>query len=82
MDEKKKYPNIMKEKMAPKKELDVITDTTHPLAVYDHVCKKCGYGKAMLISKGVWYTDEDEVMEYVCGKCGLHEKVTDGSKIT
>ena len=72
---------VMKEKMAAHKELDVIHDTINPLAVYPHKCKKCGFDKAQLISKGVWYTDEDEVIEYVCGRCGLHEKASEGSKI-
>jgi len=73
---------VMTETMAVHKDLEVIHDTINPLAVYPHKCSKCGFGFAQLISKGVWYTDEDEVMEYVCGKCGLHEKITDGSKIT
>lgn len=74
--------SVITEKMAVHKELEVIHDTINPLAVYPHKCSKCGFDKAQLISKGVWYTDEDEVVEYVCGKCGLHEKITDGSKIT
>ena len=72
----------MTETMKKEKELEVVHDPINPLAVYPHVCSKCGFDKAQLISKGVWYTDEDEVVEYVCGRCGLHEKLSDGSKIT
>jgi DNA-directed RNA polymerase subunit M/transcription elongation factor TFIIS len=72
----------MKEKVKPSRPVEVVDDPINPLAVYPHKCKKCGFGKAQLISKGVWYTDEDEVVEYVCGKCGFHEKLSDGSKIT
>ena len=67
----------MKEKVSQPKKIDVVTDTIHPLAVYSHKCKKCGYGKAQVISRGIWYSDEDEVIEYVCGKCGCHEKDPD-----
>jgi DNA-directed RNA polymerase subunit M/transcription elongation factor TFIIS len=69
------------EKMAAQKELEVVDRSTHPLAVYDHVCSKCGYGKAQLVSKGVWITDEDEWVEYICGKCGHHDH-EDGLKPT
>jgi DNA-directed RNA polymerase subunit M/transcription elongation factor TFIIS len=49
------------------------------LAVYDHTCSQCGYGKAQLISKGVAISDEDELVEMVCGSCGHHD-VEDGLK--
>ncbi|MFQ5474311.1 MAG: hypothetical protein ACE5DM_00590 [Candidatus Nanoarchaeia archaeon] len=61
--------------------VEVVTDEIHPLAVYPHKCKKCGFEKAQMISKGIWYSDEDECIEYVCGKCGRHEKA-EGQKIT
>ena len=71
----------MIEKVKPEKEIEVIHDEINPLAVYDHKCKKCGFGKAQLISKGIWYGDEDEVVEYVCGRCGRHERA-EGLKVT
>ena len=52
----------------------------HPLATYTHECSKCGFNRAQLISKGIWYTDEDEVHEYVCGKCGNHDRA-EGHKV-
>lgn len=71
----------MKESAKPHKDIEVVHDTINPLAVYPHKCKKCCFDRAQLISKGVWYTDEDEVIEYVCGRCGFHEKASEGSKI-
>ncbi len=49
--------------------LDPIKDED-ALAVHDAKCPKCGYNKAQLFSKGIWYSDEDEAMFYKCGKCG------------
>ncbi|MCF8013820.1 hypothetical protein K9K83_05605 [Candidatus Woesearchaeota archaeon] len=60
-----------------KEEVLGVASDIHPLAVYDHICSKCGFGKAQLISKGIWYSDEDEIQEFVCGKCGSHDR-TDG----
>ena len=71
----------MREKGKKDTKIDIVHDETNPLAVYPHKCKKCGYGKAQLISKGIWYSDEDEVIEYVCGKCGAHER-EEGIKVT
>lgn len=63
-----------KETIKRNEELSVGSDI-HPLAVYEHICSKCGFNKAQLISKGIWYSDEDEVQEFVCGKCGAHDRV-------
>ena len=79
--EKEVERKVMKEKAEQSKDVEVVHDTRDPLAVYPHKCSKCGYGKAQLISKGIWYSDEDEVIEYKCGKCGYHEKDQD-QKIT
>ncbi len=49
----------------------------NPLAQFDHKCKKCGHPKAELINKGIWYSDEDEVVQYKCGKCG-HIEMQEG----
>ena len=68
------------EKIKPAKKIPIIHDETNPLAVYPHKCKKCRYDKAQLISKGIWYCDEDEVIEYVCGRCGFHERA-EGLKV-
>tara|TARA_Y100000310_G_scaffold334914_3_gene415714 strand:- start:561 stop:827 length:267 start_codon:yes stop_codon:yes gene_type:complete len=45
------------------------------LAVYDHKCKKCGHGKAELIEKMAWYSDEDNTYQLKCGKCGFIEQL-------
>ena len=37
--------------------------------------------KAQLVSKGIWISDESEVTEFACGKCGYHERA-DGIKVT
>lgn len=43
-------------------------------ATFPHTCSKCGYNKAEVIDLGVWYTDEDSVVMFKCGKCGYTEK--------
>ncbi len=45
------------------------------LAVYDHICKKCGYGKAQLIEISCSYSDEDNIYRFKCGKCGFVEQM-------
>ena len=44
-------------------------------ATYDHVCKKCGYDKAQIVDLGIWYSDEDNVLRIMCGKCGFTENL-------
>ena len=52
----------------------------NPLAVHDHICPRCGYGKAELIEISASYSDEDNIYRMKCGKCGfvkqLEGKVT------
>lgn len=69
-----------KETIKKKESVGEGAEEVHPLATYDHVCSKCGFDKAQLISKGIWYTDEDEVQEYVCGRCGNHDRL-EGHKV-
>ncbi len=52
-----------------------VASEENPLAVYDHKCKKCGYGKAELIEKMAWYSDEDNTYQMKCGKCGFIEQL-------
>jgi DNA-directed RNA polymerase subunit M/transcription elongation factor TFIIS len=68
------------ETMPKKQELKVLMSEINPLAVFDHKCSKCGFDKAQIASKGVQYTDEDEEVEFICGRCGSHEQA-DGLKI-
>ncbi len=56
-----------------------IASEINSLAVYDHICSNCGFNKAQMVSKGVAISDEDELLEMVCGKCGHHD-VEDGLK--
>ena len=45
------------------------------LAVHDHKCKKCGYGKAELIDIMPSYSDEENTFKMKCGKCGFVEQL-------
>ncbi|MBI4450587.1 hypothetical protein HY642_01305 [Candidatus Woesearchaeota archaeon] len=61
-----------KERIQTQAEIQV-AESSNSSAVYDHTCSKCKYAKAQLIEKGVWYSDEDAVVLYVCGSCGNTE---------
>jgi DNA-directed RNA polymerase subunit M/transcription elongation factor TFIIS len=63
----------------PKKELQILQSEINPLASHDHICSKCGFDKAQVASRGISVSDEDEMFEYVCGKCGHHDP-EDGQK--
>ncbi len=52
-----------------------VGDGKNILAVHDHTCPKCGYGKAELMEIGAFYSDEDNVCKYKCGKCGYVKMV-------
>lgn len=69
------------ERVAKVESLGILDKDVDPIAAFDHICSKCGFGKARLYSKGTMVTDEDEHMAYVCGKCGHHDRC-DGLKIT
>jgi DNA-directed RNA polymerase subunit M/transcription elongation factor TFIIS len=53
----------------------VVGDGINHLAVFDHKCKKCGFGKAEMREIGASYSDEDNVVKMKCGKCGLVEQL-------
>jgi len=67
---------IIREKIIPKEEKGkgAVKDE-NIFATQDHICKKCGFGKAELIDLGIWYSDEDNVLLLRCGKCGYSEHV-------
>ncbi|HLD05382.1 MAG TPA: hypothetical protein VJG90_06700 [Candidatus Nanoarchaeia archaeon] len=69
------------EQFKQKAPIEVLHDGINPMASYDHKCKKCGFEKAQLVSKGIWISDESEVVEFACGKCGYHERAG-GIKVT
>ncbi len=48
----------------------VVGDSKNFLAVHDHICEKCGYGKAELLEIMPFYSDEDNVIRMKCGNCG------------
>ncbi len=52
-----------------------VSDSVNLLAVHDHICKRCGYGKAELIEISSSYTDEDNTYRMKCGKCGFVEQL-------
>jgi DNA-directed RNA polymerase subunit M/transcription elongation factor TFIIS len=66
-------PHVV-ESHGPKPGLSILESEINPLAVYSHKCSNCGFEKAQLASKGIQYTDEDEEVEFVCGRCGHHDK--------
>jgi DNA-directed RNA polymerase subunit M/transcription elongation factor TFIIS len=69
----------IKEKVPKGKEIE-IADGSNPVAVHDHICSRCGYDKAEIIDKGIWYSDEDNVIVFKCGRCG-HSEMGD-AKVT
>jgi DNA-directed RNA polymerase subunit M/transcription elongation factor TFIIS len=71
----------IREKVERSAATEVVDRQLHPLATFDHVCSRCGYGKARLVSKGIMVSDEDEHIAFVCGKCGYHDK-GEGLKVT
>src|SRR3989338_6116 len=52
-----------------------VSDGSNPLAVHDHICKRCGYEKAELIEMSASYSDEDNTYRMKCGKCGFVEQL-------
>lgn len=65
-------------KTAPKAKQELkgngIAKSGNVLAISQHTCKKCGYDKAQIIELGCYYSDEDEVIRYKCGRCGFVEQ--------
>jgi len=49
-------------------------------ADYENICEKCGYDKAQIIDKGIFYSDEDNLILLKCGKCGWSERI--GRKVS
>jgi len=52
-----------------------ILDGDNRLAVHDHKCLKCGHDKAELIERSCSYSDEDNIYQMKCGKCGYIEQL-------
>ncbi len=65
---------VVKEK--EKKMIEIgkgVVEDKNIFATYPHKCRKCGFGKAEVITMGPWYSDEDVVTKLKCGKCGFAE---------
>lgn len=65
---------LLKEKLMHKERPSGVHDEINPAAVYDHVCRKCGFNKAQLIEIQAWVSDEDTIVQYKCGRCGFTEQ--------
>lgn len=70
----KKISSVEKE---PHKEIvkEGAVSDENVFADYEHVCSKCGYGKAEVIDMGVFISDEDNLIFIKCGKCGYSERI-------
>lgn len=62
------------EKLPKERDIEV-RDSKNLSAVYKHTCTKCGYEFAEIITKGIFYGDEDENIQYKCGKCGFVQDI-------
>ena len=69
--------HIIREKVKREEKSSEAVPEGNPLAVHEHKCRKCGYGKAQLIECGIWIADEDCVVKYKCGKCGHVEDASE-----
>ena len=58
----------------PERKIEV-ADSKNILAVHDHKCKKCGNDKAQLREISCSYSDEDNIYQMICGKCGFVEQL-------
>jgi DNA-directed RNA polymerase subunit M/transcription elongation factor TFIIS len=70
---------ILETNNSKRKELTVLESEINPMATHTHTCSKCGFEYAQVASRGISVSDEDEMFEYVCGKCGHHDP-EDGQK--
>ena len=66
--------NVLSEKSAATKKIE-IADSHNVLAAYDHRCKKCGFDKAEVLVSNPWWSDEETVYRWKCGRCGFVEQV-------
>lgn len=72
---------VSNEKIEKQKERGTGTSKDeNEFANYEHLCKKCGYGKAQIIDMGIFYSDEDNLILLKCGKCGFCERI--GRKVS
>lgn len=68
---------VMTEKMATTPDVAVGSEID-PMANTQHVCKKCGFDRAVFnpppaAIRDTWNNAEADRASYVCGKCGFRE---------
>ncbi len=66
---------MSKEKIINKKIAKGVVDDKNIYATYENECKKCGYKKAQIIDRGVFVSDEDNLIFIKCGKCNHVERI-------
>lgn len=78
--EKINKDDVVKEKISSSDEDIVVRKGISPLATHDHICKKCGFKKAIFIESQIsvretWCNCDTDRPSFVCGKCGFREFV-------
>lgn len=74
---KSKSKDVIVEK--PSLRTDIIeASEISPLATENHVCKKCGFNKALIVASEIAVREtagccEADRPAYICGKCGFKE---------
>ena len=68
-----KVPDLISDEKMPKKHIikEGIVKDKNINATYDFRCEKCGYGKAEVIERQPYISDEDSLTFLRCGKCGF-----------
>lgn len=56
-------------KQKVKRKSGVVKDT-NIFASYINICRKCGFGRAEIIERPPYISDEDTLIFLKCGKCG------------
>ena len=75
-----KTKDVLIEQLDQEEREIVVLPETNPFSTEEHVCQKCGFGKAVLIESQIavretWNTSEADRPSYVCGRCGYKEFV-------
>jgi DNA-directed RNA polymerase subunit M/transcription elongation factor TFIIS len=77
-EEMKDGENLMAgQKIKQKKEIGKGSISDEDIfATHEFVCNKCGNTKAMIIDRGIGYSDEDNLILLKCSKCGFSQRNT------
>ena len=73
----KKFSSVIKEKIVSEKPVVTVSEI-NPFATESHVCKNCGFDKAVLVDSEIGVRETAGCCEfdrpaYICGKCGFKE---------